>query len=160
MLPAVSRKTTFYQQATTTKPLVASPREVKKVPELRGNYSAKLATLPCFRPPAPQKKGLSCWTAPSFMVPMAGLEPAQLSPLPPQDSVSTNSTTSANSVGNRKITLPAASRAPSLRRQVQAYRCRRSPVLLSRVPADQVPNRRLVWHQVWSALFPRREHAR
>lgn len=29
------------------------------------------------------------------MVPMAGLEPAQLSPLPPQDSVSTNSTTSA-----------------------------------------------------------------
>ena len=26
---------------------------------------------------------------------MAGLEPAQLSPLPPQDSVSTNSTTSA-----------------------------------------------------------------
>ena len=32
------------------------------------------------------------------MVPMAGVEPAQLSPLPPQDSVSTNSTTSANSV--------------------------------------------------------------
>ena len=30
------------------------------------------------------------------LVPMAGLEPAQLSPLPPQDSVSTNSTTSAN----------------------------------------------------------------
>jgi hypothetical protein len=29
------------------------------------------------------------------MVPMAGVEPAQLSPLPPQDSVSTNSTTSA-----------------------------------------------------------------
>jgi hypothetical protein len=27
------------------------------------------------------------------MVPKAGLEPAQLSPLPPQDSVSTNSTT-------------------------------------------------------------------
>jgi hypothetical protein len=32
----------------------------------------------------------------SFMVPMAGLEPARLAPLPPQDSVSTNSTTSAN----------------------------------------------------------------
>ncbi len=30
-----------------------------------------------------------------LMVPMAGVEPAQLSPLPPQDSVSTNSTTSA-----------------------------------------------------------------
>ena len=30
------------------------------------------------------------------MVPMAGLEPARLAPLPPQDSVSTNSTTSAN----------------------------------------------------------------
>jgi hypothetical protein len=30
------------------------------------------------------------------MVPTAGLEPARLSPLPPQDSVSTNSTTSAN----------------------------------------------------------------
>jgi hypothetical protein len=29
------------------------------------------------------------------MVPMAGVEPAQLLPLPPQDSVSTNSTTSA-----------------------------------------------------------------
>ena len=29
------------------------------------------------------------------MVPMAGVEPARLSPLPPQDSVSTNSTTSA-----------------------------------------------------------------
>ena len=29
------------------------------------------------------------------LVPMAGVEPAQLSPLPPQDSVSTNSTTSA-----------------------------------------------------------------
>ncbi len=29
------------------------------------------------------------------MVPTAGVEPAQLSPLPPQDSVSTNSTTSA-----------------------------------------------------------------
>ena len=30
-----------------------------------------------------------------ILVPMAGVEPAQLSPLPPQDSVSTNSTTSA-----------------------------------------------------------------
>ena len=30
------------------------------------------------------------------LVPMAGVEPAQLSPLPPQDSVSTNSTTSAS----------------------------------------------------------------
>ena len=29
------------------------------------------------------------------MVPMAGVEPARLAPLPPQDSVSTNSTTSA-----------------------------------------------------------------
>ncbi len=29
------------------------------------------------------------------MVPMAGVEPARLTPLPPQDSVSTNSTTSA-----------------------------------------------------------------
>jgi len=28
-----------------------------------------------------------------YMVPKAGLEPAQLPPLPPQDSVSTNSTT-------------------------------------------------------------------
>jgi hypothetical protein len=31
------------------------------------------------------------------MVPTAGLEPARLAPLPPQDSVSTNSTTSAKS---------------------------------------------------------------
>jgi hypothetical protein len=30
------------------------------------------------------------------VVPMAGLEPARLTPLPPQDSVSTNSTTSAS----------------------------------------------------------------
>jgi len=30
-----------------------------------------------------------------MLVPMAGDEPARLSPLPPQDSVSTNSTTSA-----------------------------------------------------------------
>jgi hypothetical protein len=29
----------------------------------------------------------------TIMVPKAGLEPARLSPLPPQDSVSTNSTT-------------------------------------------------------------------
>ncbi len=32
------------------------------------------------------------------MVPMAGVEPARLTPLPPQDSVSTNSTTSAKSI--------------------------------------------------------------
>jgi hypothetical protein len=31
---------------------------------------------------------------------MAGLEPARLTPLPPQDSVSTNSTTSACGFGN------------------------------------------------------------
>ena len=31
----------------------------------------------------------------TVLVPMAGLEPAQLSPPPPQDGVSTNSTTSA-----------------------------------------------------------------
>ena len=30
-----------------------------------------------------------------YLVPTAGVEPAQLPPLPPQDSVSTNSTTSA-----------------------------------------------------------------
>ena len=30
-----------------------------------------------------------------YLVPMAGIEPARHSPLPPQDSVSTNSTTSA-----------------------------------------------------------------
>ncbi len=34
---------------------------------------------------------LVCFT----LVPMAGVEPARLAPLPPQDSVSTNSTTSA-----------------------------------------------------------------
>ena len=32
------------------------------------------------------------------LVPMAGVEPARLSPLPPQDSVSTNSTTSAGNL--------------------------------------------------------------
>ena len=31
----------------------------------------------------------------AYLVPMAGLEPARLAPLPPQDSVSTNFTTSA-----------------------------------------------------------------
>ena len=41
-------------------------------------------------------------------MPMAGLEPARLTPLPPQDSVSTNSTTSATSINyvdarNQKI---------------------------------------------------------
>ena len=35
-------------------------------------------------------------------MPKAGLEPAQLSPLPPQDSVSTNSTTSAHSKNSYK----------------------------------------------------------
>ena len=40
----------------------------------------------------------------SQMVPKAGLEPARLTPLPPQDSVSTNSTTSAN--------FPCGYRAP------------------------------------------------
>ncbi len=41
----------------------------------------------------------------SNMVPMAGVEPAQLPPLPPQDSVSTNSTTSAipDLLGRRQI---------------------------------------------------------
>ncbi len=34
-------------------------------------------------------------TTMELLVPMAGLEPARLAPLPPQDSVSTNSTTSA-----------------------------------------------------------------
>ena len=38
-----------------------------------------------------------------FMVPKAGLEPARPSPLPPQDSVSTNSTTSANQSGKSFI---------------------------------------------------------
>ena len=33
--------------------------------------------------------------ADQVVVPMAGLEPARLAPLPPQDSVSTSSTTSA-----------------------------------------------------------------
>ncbi len=33
-----------------------------------------------------------------FLVPKAGLEPARVAPLPPQDSVSTNSTTSATFV--------------------------------------------------------------
>ncbi len=37
------------------------------------------------------------------VVPMAGLEPARLAPLPPQDSVSTNSTTSA---GYSDINVP------------------------------------------------------
>ena len=32
------------------------------------------------------------------MVPTAGVEPARLTPLPPQDSVSTNSTTSAKTL--------------------------------------------------------------
>ncbi len=36
------------------------------------------------------------------LVPMAGVEPAQLSPLPPQDSVSTNSTTSAKITPQRR----------------------------------------------------------
>ena len=39
------------------------------------------------------------------MVPKAGLEPARLAPLPPQDSVSTNSTTSAF---DKKNVLPFA----------------------------------------------------
>ncbi len=49
----------------------------------------------------PQVMGLSGqhWTLLDFkMVPRAGLEPARLTPLPPQDSVSTNSTTWAYSL--------------------------------------------------------------
>ena len=46
-----------------------------------------------------KKKGLSHARTPFFyMVPRAGLEPARLAPLPPQDSVSTNSTTWAKNI--------------------------------------------------------------
>ena len=44
------------------------------------------------------------------MVPKAGLEPARLTPLPPQDSVSTNSTTSAETLLIRSTALPCRSR--------------------------------------------------
>ncbi len=43
-----------------------------------------------------------------YLVPTAGLEPAQLSPLPPQDSVSTNFTTSAINLLTTTILRPAA----------------------------------------------------
>ncbi len=46
--------------------------------------------------PVPTQKGGPFGPPFARLVPMAGLEPAQLSLLPPQDSVSTNSTTSAN----------------------------------------------------------------
>jgi hypothetical protein len=43
-----------------------------------------------------KKDGSRTSRVPSLvLVPMAGLEPARLAPLPPQDSVSTNFTTSA-----------------------------------------------------------------
>ena len=42
----------------------------------------------------PDRRALSAGFAKTYrMVPKAGLEPARLTPLPPQDSVSTNSTT-------------------------------------------------------------------
>ena len=48
----------------------------------------------------------------NLMVPKAGLEPARLSPLPPQDSVSTNSTTWAiitdNAIRGISLQRPAA----------------------------------------------------
>jgi hypothetical protein len=44
---------------------------------------------------AGNKKALSIWITLLYMVPMDGFEPSRLAPLPPQDSVSTNSTTSA-----------------------------------------------------------------
>ncbi len=52
----------------------------------------------------PKKSGPSKQNGPlCHMVPMAGVEPARLTPLPPQDSVSTNSTTSAKT--KRKKTI-------------------------------------------------------
>ncbi len=50
-------------------------------------------------------KGYSHLTVTHYfqLVPRAGLEPAQLLPLPPQDSVSTSSTTSARRVLYRKV---------------------------------------------------------
>ena len=57
-------------------------------------------------------KDFLCWPAYShipYMVPTARLELAQLSPLPPQDSVSTNFTTSA-------ITMHFNSAHPSIQR--------------------------------------------
>jgi len=56
------------------------------------------------RNPDATKKASLCGLA-FVLVPMAGLEPAQLSLLPPQDSVSTNSTTSAlilNQLSNKR----------------------------------------------------------
>ena len=51
------------------------------------------------RPGIHKEKALHFREELSFkMVPKAGLEPARLTPLPPQDSVSTNSTTWANTV--------------------------------------------------------------
>ena len=52
-----------------------------------------MAPLPRSSASAQKKKG-PLWAL-LVLVPMAGLEPAQLTLLPPQDSVSTNSTTSA-----------------------------------------------------------------
>ena len=55
------------------------------------------------------------------MVPMAGVEPARLSPLPPQDSVSTNSTTSAFFDYNYKATLLAPQQEhPALKQRVHS----------------------------------------
>ena len=62
-------------------------------------------------PPAGQKKARFLNRA-FEMVPKAGLEPARLAPLPPQDSVSTNSTTSAKTLTRR---LPAAPRRSNSR---------------------------------------------
>ncbi len=61
-----------------------------------------------------KKTAAPAGTAAIFLcvVPTAGLEPARLAPLPPQDSVSTNSTTSASieriSSGIRLLTLTVA----------------------------------------------------
>ena len=72
----------------------------------------------------PNTKG-SFWT-PWCLVPMAGLEPARLTPLPPQDSVSTNSTTSAWDiflVGGRWLGLvgPYRRRLIGYRRQLGTH---------------------------------------
>ena len=67
-------------------------------------YTAQRVSVPLTGSPAqeilssqPQKeKGIGLVSSiPKFVVPRAGLEPARESSLPPQDSVSTNSTTSA-----------------------------------------------------------------
>ena len=94
----------------------------QSLPELRGNHQEWMEGLP-----GKVRPGGGVGPNKNKMVPKAGLEPARLSPLPPQDSVSTNSTTSAHFVWSQRSSLRCPAATTRERTRIIAAYCGISP---------------------------------